>query len=119
MAGLNTARPVSGTTEINPVIGVRSQRIEEMLAETMGEPFHKYIPPTFSRNIGYVTPLRKYWAVFANWNSISTAATELANAVRLYGLPFVTQLSDVKRLTDVMRYDSLGITEPLKYRVPL
>lgn len=53
--GLNRAtehRP-AGEVEINPVVGVRHQVVERIVAECRGEKFHAYQPPTVSTPLGY------------------------------------------------------------------
>ena len=41
--------------EINPVVGIRHQEIERIVAELKGVKFHGYAPPTVSVHLGYVT----------------------------------------------------------------
>src|SRR5690606_27740771 len=53
--GLNRAtRGRPGVLEINPVVGVRHQPIERLLAELRGEKAHPYVPPTLSVHLGYL-----------------------------------------------------------------
>jgi hypothetical protein len=56
--GLNYAnrhRP-EGHVAIHPVIGVRHQAVERLIARLCREEFHEYLPPTISVPIGYVMP---------------------------------------------------------------
>jgi hypothetical protein len=46
--------------EVNPVVGVRLQALERVVAELLGERFHGYIPPTVSVPLGYVMPEGRY-----------------------------------------------------------
>ena len=51
--GLNIAtRGQKDFIEINPVIGVRNQRIEKLIADILGERFDEVIPPTLTKSIG-------------------------------------------------------------------
>src|ERR1700690_3262959 len=53
--GLNTAtRGQKGFLEINPVVGVRNQQIERLVAELTGEKFDEITPPTLCGNTGYM-----------------------------------------------------------------
>jgi hypothetical protein len=47
--GLNTAHRSSGSYFVNPVVGVRHQLVERIVAEHRGDVFHPYSPPTVSR----------------------------------------------------------------------
>lgn len=56
--GLNTAshkRPVDEVL-VNPVVGVRHQRVERVVADGQGERFHPYVPPTWSCPVASLIP---------------------------------------------------------------
>lgn len=47
--GLNTAtRGKKGYFEINPVVGIRNQKIEKLVADLLGERFNEVVPPTLA-----------------------------------------------------------------------
>ena len=53
--GLNRAfRKKDQVLEINPVVGVRNQALEKLLAALLNEEFHPFVPPTISINLGYL-----------------------------------------------------------------
>jgi hypothetical protein len=45
-----------GQVAIGPVIGVRHQAVERLVAVLRRERFHEYQPPTVSTRIGYIMP---------------------------------------------------------------
>ena len=63
---MNTAsrHQAAGSVEVNPVIGIRHQAVERLVAELRHEKFHSYLPPTVSSPIGYVMP-DEYFAMIA------------------------------------------------------
>ncbi|MBA2479677.1 MAG: hypothetical protein H0V44_03365, partial [Planctomycetes bacterium] len=52
--GLNRKVAADESLEINPVIGVRHQEVEKMVAQLSGVEFHQYIPPSISIPLGYL-----------------------------------------------------------------
>lgn len=62
--GLNRAseHQPSGSFEVNPVIGLRLQRVEREVARLTSQPFHQYIPPSASSPLGYLMPEARYRA---------------------------------------------------------
>ena len=57
--GLNQAKR-GGFVETNPVVGVRHQAIEALVAELNGEPFDEVVPPTAAMNVGYILASDRY-----------------------------------------------------------
>ena len=116
--GLNTAsrHQVDGTVEVNPVVGVRHQGVERLVAELRAEPFHPYLPPTISTSIGYVMPLHRYqaWAIASGGDGAPTAG--LIDAVVIHGLPFMRQNADLESLYETAE-EGLGFS--LEYRLPV
>src|SRR4051812_40130768 len=118
--GLNraTRHRARGEVEINPVIGVRFQEVERLVAECRGEKFHAYQPPTISIPLGYLMPESKYKAwVFATEGAKYVAA-EMVAAIAGYGVPFmqsVTHLPELSRRLEA----SPGFEHQLVYRRPV
>ena len=103
--------------EINPVVGVRFQEVERLVAECRGEKFHAYQPPTISSPLGYLMPEKKYVAwVFAPRRS-DEVATELANAIATHGVPFMRSILDLVELRRRLQ-DRSGFEHQLAYRRP-
>lgn len=116
--GLNRATRYRqrGEVEINPVVGIRNQAVERMVAEFHGEKFHPYLPPTVSTPIGYVMPEQRYIAwVFGQGNN-SEQARDLVAAVEDHGLPFMRSLIDLPAVCDALKR-RLG--HDLEYRLPV
>ena len=117
--GLNRAtqgRP-PGEVEVNPVVGVRHQEIERIVAELRGEKFHAYQPPTISTPLGYLLPQARYRAWIFVSSGASNTAKEMVAAIAEHGLPFmrsVVKLSDLCRCLEEMS----GFEHQLIYRRP-
>jgi hypothetical protein len=117
--GLNRAtqhRP-PGEVEINPVVGVRFQDVERLVAECRGDNFHPYQPPTISSSLGYLMPEKKYKAwIFAPGHS-EEAATDMARAIDTYGVPFMRSVVDLAALRRQLQ-GGAGVEHQLAYRRP-
>ncbi|HWM88899.1 MAG TPA: hypothetical protein VNO33_23775 [Kofleriaceae bacterium] len=101
--GLNTASKYlpTGVVEVNPVVGVRHQTVERLIADLRGEAFHAYLPPTVSISIGYVMPERCYvgWDV---GEGRPEAVAELTAAVERHGLPYMRRLVELPALCEAV-----------------
>ncbi|SRR5258706_7079580 len=105
--------------EINPVIGVRNQRLERLVAELRGETFDELMPPTVAANLGYLSPENRYLPfIFTEDDRIETLADELREAVKAHGLPFITKAANLAALVHEMQAGRIGIQFMLDYRIP-
>ncbi len=118
--GLNKAtRSQRGFLEINPVVGVRNQKIERLVADLVGEKFDEIIPPTLSGNIGYMMPAKKYRPyMFSEDGPVETLAEELVNDVREYGIPFIGAHTNMAALVDGMGRFRFAAQFMVAYRIP-
>lgn len=120
--GLNTAtRGQKGVIEVNPVVGIRHQRIERLLAELMAEPFDDLVPPTIAGNVGYLSPPHRYltftFGVALCNNQISD---QLAEAINRHALTFMKKIINLDALVQAMQENPpLGMVEQLQYRLPI
>jgi hypothetical protein len=118
--GLNraTRHHQPGEVEINPVVGIRNQQVERLVAELQGEKFHGYSPPTASSPLGYLFPEPRYrsW-IFAPDRGDGPAA-DLASAVATHAMPFIRSLTDLPALCRALD-NRLGIEHQLAYRRPV
>ncbi len=118
--GLNraTQHRAPGEVEINPVVGVRFQEVERVVAECRGEKFHAYQPPTISSPLGYLMPEKKYkpW-VFAPGRSENVAA-DMATAIATHGIPFMRSVVDLTELRRRLEGRS-GYEHQVVYRRPV
>jgi hypothetical protein len=118
--GLNTAtRRGAGILEINPVIGVRNQQIERLVAELLGEAFDELIPPTLAGNVGYLSPANRYLPfLFTEDTAVEEIANQLSDAVKTYGIPFMKKLTDLTALVEAMQTARFGMPFVIDYRIP-
>jgi hypothetical protein len=118
--GLNRATKHYGgaAVEINPVVGVRHQRVERLVAELRGETFHEYVPPTVSRPLGYLMPSGRYEGWLFEAASVNAKAAALSNAIADYGLPVMRSISGLDELRRKIE-ESWGFSHQLVYRLPV
>jgi len=117
--GLNRAtrhRSV-GVVEVNPVVGVRHQGVERIVAELRGEKFHAYQPPTVSVPLGYLMPERRYRGWVFGADGSADVAGDLASAVERYAVPFMEDAVQLPRLCELLD-DGMGFDHQLVYRRP-
>lgn len=115
--GLNYAsrhrRP--GQVGIGPVIGVRHQAVERLVAEMRRERFHDYQPPTVSTRIGYIMPERRdiVWEFGGQYET--QASPELMAAMMDHGMPFMQSLIPLPAALEAIRR---GLCHFPEYRLP-
>lgn len=118
LLGLNraTQHRLPGELEINPVVGVRFQEVERLVAECRGERLHAYQPPTISSPLGYLMPEKRYksW-VFAP--GLEDVSTDMANVIATHGVAFMRSVVDLVELRRRLQ-DSPGFEHQLAYRRP-
>lgn len=117
--GLNTAsrHQPPGRVEVNPVVGIRHQDIERIVAELRGDRFHPYLPPTVNTPLGYLMPGSRYKAWLLDTSDVA-GEDNLVRAVAAYGLSFMRSgatLAEIRRLLD----EGLGFDHQLVYRRPV
>lgn len=117
--GLNraTKHRAPGEVEINPVVGVRFQRVERLVAECCREKFHPYLPPTISSPVGYLMPARRYAAWVFGAGRSANVATDMAHAIATYGIAFMRSVGDLAELRRQLR-GRQGAEHQLAYRRP-
>ena len=117
--GLNRAiNRGDGKLEVNPVIGLRHQRLESLVAELIGLKDHPYIPPTISTPIGYLMPENSYvsW-LFEPGENHSREAQRMVQSITTYGYPFMSANNTLASLIDKM-LAGFGHPHQLKFRIP-
>lgn len=113
-----TQHHAPGVVEVNPVVGVRHQEVERMVAELRGEKFHSYLPTTISSPIGYLMPEGRYRAWMFGPGQPAGAADDLASAVAAHGVPFIRRMTALAALCEAID-NELGIEDQLMYRRPV
>jgi hypothetical protein len=118
--GLNRAsrhRP-AGEVEINPVVGVRHQAVERVVADLRGEKFHGYIPPTVSTSLGYLMAEHRYRAWVFRVQDRADQGAEMVEAVATYAVPFMRRMTDLSALCEELDR-GVGYEHQLVYRRPV
>ncbi len=119
--GLNMAtRGRKGFLEFNPVVGVRNEPIEKLVAELAGDKLDEVVPPTLAGNIGYLMPADKYRPyIFSEDGPVETTADELVKDVREYALPFIRRHIDMATLVKGMKTRRFAAQFMVAYRIPV
>jgi hypothetical protein len=117
--GLNKALYRGGVLQLNPVVGIRNQRLESRVAELLGQKPHQYIPSSISANVGYMMPERRYatWS-FQEDTDCKGAVAEMVVAIEKFGRPFMEQNATLATLYDALMNSKRGTPpDQLDYRI--
>jgi len=119
--GLNVATHRSdGRVGINPVVGVRHERIEKTLAKLLGEKGVRLLP-TISTALGYLMPEGRYleWLFEPEPFDYESECKRMAKAVEVYGVAFMkpnSALDDILRDLEGLRF---ATKDSAIYRIPV
>lgn len=119
--GLNAATHRSdGRIGINPVVGVRHERIENMIEGLLGEKESR-LAPTISTPLGYLMPEGQYleWLFEPPPFDNASECEKIVKAVETYGVPFMKSnaaLEDIIRDLEQLRFAS---RDTALYRSPI
>ena len=115
--GLNHARRhrEPGEVGVAPIVGIRHQEVERLIARLRREKFYEYQPPTFLRQIGYVMPRHRnmLWEFGGPYGS--SAEPELLAAIVDYGVPYMRSLIPLPAVLDAINQ---GFCHFPEYRLP-
>ncbi|WP_146843993.1 hypothetical protein [Cellulomonas composti] len=108
-----------GLVEVNPVVGVRHQALEALIAELLGAKPHRYVPATLSSSLGYLMPASRYrpW-MFGAEAPVGVVADELVAAVVEYGMPYVQRHGSLTAIVEAMARGE-GVREFVAVRLPV
>jgi hypothetical protein len=119
--GLNaTSRKTGGLLLVNPVVGIRHQPIEQIVAELRQERPHAYQPPTISLPLGSLRASQQAipWAC-ASRDEIRPTLEDMIEALQLVGIPFMKTHAQLERLANRLQRQDVGVPEFVAYRLPV
>ncbi len=118
--GLNraTKHRARGEVEVNPVVGVRFQEVERLVAELCGIKFHEYVPPTVATPLGYVLPNARYTAWLFEPGTAEQTASDMVKSISVHGVPFMQKLTSLDGLCAALDART-GVREQIAYRRPV
>jgi hypothetical protein len=120
--GVNTAtRKPTGQARLHPVVGVRHQAVERMVADLCAHRFHGYAPPSVSCPLYYlVDPARlPHWVLVGDDSDEDRAVVDdVAEAVMRDGVAFMQSAADLPGLLSAIRAGH-GFPQQNSYRVPV
>jgi hypothetical protein len=97
--GLNCAsKHLGDAVEVNPVVGVRNQPVERLVAELRGMKFHAYQPPTVSVSLGYLMPEGRYRGWVFELEEMEQVASAMAGAIAEYGRSYMQETTSLDSL---------------------
>ena len=117
--GLNRAKR-SGLVEINPVVGIRHQGVEGLVAELNGEKADQVVPATAAMNVGYLSQADRYREfLFGGGRPDDEVASELTNTVLSAGTRFLHENEDLTGLINTLSTSKRLNPEQTAYRLPV
>ena len=118
--GLNRASRsrAKGQVLIHPVVGIREQATERVVAQGRGQEVHDYLPPTICEPLRYLMPEseRSDWILDGSPGD-REVVDSVVGAVKQYGLRYVERLVDYDSLVSALRAAHTGDVEAA-YRWP-
>jgi hypothetical protein len=120
VVGLNKAiGRGNGILEINPVVGVGSQKLEKLWLELLGQKFRPYVGAAIGRNVGYLMHGKTYksWLFHQEANCEAVVADMVAT-VQEYGPPFMQQHMQLSALCEAMKHAKVSGPHD-QYRIPV
>lgn len=120
VVGLNHATRYRqpGEVAVNPIVGVRHQEVELLVARLMDIEPHEYSPASVVKPLGYLMPEKR----FKNWEfnpaNAEAMAADLAAAVQEWGFAFMAEASS---LDSMIRFaeKKFGYDHQLCYTLPV
>lgn len=113
--GLNysSKHTLPGHVEMHPVIGVRHQDKERLVAELQEEKFHSYVPPTASNPLDYLISQRGRYRSWPFQRAVEdeVATADMVGAVERYGLPYMDALVSREALSTALAGPGNSIEE--------
>jgi hypothetical protein len=117
--GLNVGHRSDGVLEVYPVVGVRHQGLERVVAEALGEKFHPSVPPTVSVPLsGLMEGRYRAWQL-ADVTEVAAAAAGISSAVAAAGLEFMRSHVDPHALVAALEAGLSATPEQRAMRLPV
>lgn len=113
-----TRHRAPGEVEIMPVVGVRFQEVERVVAECRRDKVHAYTPATTLRPLGELMPGNGYRAWLLSPGGAEAPAERMVREIEQYGLPYIRSLVDLEALRERLTNKSASEHERI-YRRPV
>ena len=111
--GLNTAsRRPDRLVAFNPVIGLRHQAVQQLVADLNQDMPDGYLTPTVSSPLGYLMPERQFrqW-YFGEGVDSESVVRDLVAAVERYGLPFMVEHQTLSGIAELLAQGMVPVPE--------
>jgi len=116
--GLNRAKHPQGF-ELNPVIGIRCQKLEDIVSALLADSPKQYVPPTVSIPLGYLMPESHYRYWLVQESTVINSVADMAAAVDRYGFPFMKSACDLNKINELLESPRFCDAEHAMYRRPV
>jgi hypothetical protein len=119
--GLNAASHRSDRrVGINPVVGIRHQKIEGMVEEFMAEKESR-LTPTISTSVGYLMPEGRYleWLFELAPFDYDAECRRMVKAVEVYGIPFMNSNSKLVQVLQNLEGLRFASKDATIYKLPV
>ena len=94
--------PADGLISVHPIVGLRHQPTERLIATLLEEKFHSFSPATMSEPLRYLVPEseRRFWEFNANTFAVTFSA--MMEALVSWGLPYIEENASLSAMTRAM-----------------
>lgn len=116
--GLNEAKKYGFS--INPIIGVRNELLELLLAQLTGREFHPYAPSTIARPIGYLMDPPEYrtWS-FEQGKDNAATVDDMVNEITTVGFRYMESNQTIEAMCERIARDHHFMMHSDVYQLPV
>jgi hypothetical protein len=108
-----------GVTEVNLVVGVRSEEAEALIGDLTGKNASRFYPATISIHIGNLMPIRTYHPWYLPSEPSPDVVWDIVQSVREIAVPFMRSNSDLRRIVERLGPGVFAHREHAAYRLPV
>jgi hypothetical protein len=120
--GLNVGQNrVSNTVDISPLVGVRNQNVERIIANILGESDNGIIPVTVGVNVGYLEESNTFRSFTFGRGPSADAESSRAflTTMQMAGIPYMQRLRHLTSLAEHLNGPRCRMSEDAAYRRPV
>lgn len=104
---------------INPSLGIRHERLEQLLAELSGYELGKFPPATIGISLGYATPTGKHIMYPFTPGEVSAKVKDLVQTISKDGLSWMQKNQTIDAIHDALAKFKFATRDSARFRIPL